>query len=89
MGSGQGQAIGTYVTSASGTATNYNLSFVNGVLTIAQAAPPPGAGSAGYDQFIFEAIKRMKKAPPIDELIISVICEVNIVAPSNLSRKSC
>ncbi len=83
--SGSGQAIGTYVTSVSGTATNYDLTFVDGVLTITKAALNPG----GYDQFIFETMKRMKKALPIDELTISTVCEVSIVAPANLSRKSC
>ncbi len=83
--SGSGQAIGTYVTSVSGTATNYDLTFVDGVLTITKAALNPG----GYDQFIFETMKRMKKALPIDELTISTVCEVSVVAPANLSRKSC
>ncbi|MBU3557621.1 hypothetical protein ICN18_08260, partial [Polynucleobacter sp. Ross1-W9] len=35
---GSGTNAGTYVTQANGTATNYNLNFVNGTLTIAKAA---------------------------------------------------
>jgi hypothetical protein len=83
--SGSGQAIGTYVTSVSGTATNYDLTFVDGLMTITNAVSTAGS----YDQFILETIKRMKKNPPIDELVLAVVCEVSVVAPANLSRKSC
>jgi hypothetical protein len=44
--SGSGTNAGTYVTQATGTATNYNLSFVNGSLNIAKANATVTANSS-------------------------------------------
>ena len=78
---GAGTSPGTYATKASGTAQNYALAFVDGVLLINQSTD---FGAIKHDEII-----KTTTVPVIQELVLPVICEASVSNYTNLGRQSC
>ena len=78
---GAGISPGTYATKASGTAQNYALAFVDGVLLINQSTD---FGAIKHDEII-----KTTTVPVIQELVLPVICEASVSNYANLGRQSC
>jgi len=78
---GAGTSPGTYATKASGTAQNYALAFVDGVLLINQSTD---FGAIKHDEII-----KTTTVPVIQELVLPVICEASVSNYANLGRQSC